>query len=170
MSEDVSEFSFLAAEAEAVGRTAPTPPVERVWLSDEVSALRWGEGPATIVLLHGVALNAHTWDATVLAWPRPASFLALDLPGHGDSPWRADGSYSPPVLAETLAVALASAQERGWLEAAPTIVGHSLGGLTAIELIRTSAMALRGLVLVDILPLPAGAARSTTLPAPPSRS
>ena len=160
MSQGISEFSFLAADAAVVGRSAPLPPVERVWLNAQVSALRWGEGAATIVLLHGVALNAHTWDATLLAWPQSASFLALDLPGHGDSPWRADGRYSPSVLAETPPAALAAAGERGWLEATPTIVGHSLGGLTAIEMIRTSAMALRRLVLVDILPLPAGAART----------
>lgn len=161
MNEDVSEFSFLAADAAAVGRTAPLPAVERVWLGDQVSALRWGEGPATIVLLHGVALNAHTWDATVLSWPQPApSFLALDLPGHGDSPWRADGSYSPAVLAEALVPALSFAQERGWVDASPTIVGHSLGGLAALELIRGGALVLRRLVLVDIVPLPAGAART----------
>lgn len=155
------EFDFLSADAAAVGRTAPLPPVQRVQLTPGVSALHWGDGPARVVLVHGVALNAHTWDATVLAWPEPSpGFLALDLPGHGDSPWRADADYAPAVLATDVVVALQAAQEAGLLVERPVMVGHSLGGLMAFELIDAAALPLALLVLVDILPLPVEAART----------
>lgn len=156
-----AEFDFLPADAAAVGRTAPLPLVQRVQLTPTVSALRWGAGPARVLLLHGVALNAHTWDATVLAWPEPSpGFLAVDLPGHGESPWRADADYSPVILAEEVRQAVAAAQQAGLLAARPVLVGHSLGGLVAFELIDTAAVPLAQLVLIDILPLPPEAARS----------
>ncbi len=44
-----------------------------------------------MTFLHGAGLNAHTWDTTILALGLPA--LAIDLPGHGDSSWRADAAY-----------------------------------------------------------------------------
>ncbi len=157
---DPDEFSFLADDAAAVGRAAALPTVRRIDLTDQVSALSWGEGPAQVVLAHGVALNAHTWDATALAWPDPSvGFLALDLPGHGDSPWRPDADYSPATLAAPVADALAAARARGLLVARPSFVGHSLGGLIAVELLRGTPE-FDQLVLVDILPLRAEAAQS----------
>ncbi len=156
---DPDEFSFLADDAAAVGRAAALPTVRRVDLTEQVSALSWGEGPARIVLAHGVALNAHTWDATVLAWPDPSvGFLALDLPGHGDSAWRPDADYSPATLAGPISEALAAARARGLLVAEPSFVGHSLGGLIAVELLRRPPE-FDQLVLVDILPLRSEAAR-----------
>jgi pimeloyl-ACP methyl ester carboxylesterase len=155
------EFSFLADDAAAVGRSAPLPSVRRVALTDEVSALSWGQMPAKIVLAHGVALNAHTWDATVLAWPDPTvGFLALDLPGHGDSPWRADADYNPATLAGPVEEALVAARSQGLLVPGPAMVGHSLGGLIALELLRERVVSFSRLVLLDILPLPGHAART----------
>ena len=58
-----------------------------------LSALVWGEGPPELVLLHGGAQNAHTWDTVALALERP--LLAIDLPGHGHSDWRDDHAYWP---------------------------------------------------------------------------
>jgi pimeloyl-ACP methyl ester carboxylesterase len=156
-----AEFDFLPDDAAAVGRTAPLPPVQRVQLTPAVSALHWGVGPAQLLLLHGVALNAHTWDAAVLAWPESSpGFLALDLPGHGESPWRADADYSPVTLAEEVRQAVEAAQQAGLLVARPVLVGHSLGGLVAFEMIDTAAVPLAQLILIDILPLPPEAARS----------
>src|SRR5438874_2865923 len=48
-----------------------------------LSALVWGTEPPEIVLLHGGAQNAHTWDTVALALHRP--LVAVDLPGHGHS-------------------------------------------------------------------------------------
>ena len=44
---------------------------------------RVGDGAPELVLIHGGAQNAHTWDTVALALGRP--LVAVDLPGHGHS-------------------------------------------------------------------------------------
>lgn len=152
---DTDEFAHLGAEARGLGLDGDVS-VERCTLTDAISALRWGHAPASVVLLHGAALNAHTWDGTLLRWSatEPArGFLALDLPGHGDSPWRSDADYSPATMAGVIVDALAASADRGLLADDVVLIGHSLGGLTGIEL-TSRGVSLRRLVLVDILPLP----------------
>src|SRR5438874_1908655 len=72
-----------------------------------ISALRWSAAPddrqpVEVVLLHGGAQNAHTWDTVALAL-RPHRLLAIDLPGHGHSQWKTDRRYEPRALADDLA-------------------------------------------------------------------
>lgn len=154
------EFSFLADEAADLGLAGPLPPVRRVEADGSgapVSALSWGEPPARAVLLHGAALNAHTWDATLLSWGLPA--LAVDLPGHGESAWRADGDYAPTTIGPVVADALRQWAGRGLMEPPVVLVGQSLGGLTAVVAAAGDPGLVSRVVLVDILPLPAEAAR-----------
>ena len=94
-----------------------------------ISAIRWGEEPADLLLLHGGAQNAHTWDTVALALGRP--LLAVDLAGHGRSSWRDDGRYVPAELADDVAATAAAAAV---LTTPCDLVGMSLGGLTWIAL------------------------------------
>lgn len=144
---DTSEFSFLAGQAAALG-TAELP-AERLTLTledgREISALRWGADDPVVTLVHGAGLNAHTWDNTALLLGLPA--LALDLPGHGDSSWRSDADYSPHTLAPDVAVAL-----RAWTNRPQVLVGHSLGGLVSAAVAAAHPELVRALLLVDIAP------------------
>jgi len=97
------------------------------------------------VLLHGVALNAHTWDTFALAARRP--LLALDLPGHGSSAWRDDARYDPVTIAPAVAEVIDQAAP-----GATTVVGQSLGGLTAIAVSALRPGLVERLVLVDVSP------------------
>ena len=153
------EFAMLEENASEFGVPWSGPPHvrrERVGLTDGgmLSALVWagpgGAGsdaapPPPLVLLHGTAMNAHTWDTVALALDRP--LVALDLPGHGRSSWRDDSTYSP----EHLAAAVAEAMDRLAPEAA-AVVGMSLGGMAAIALADHRPDLVRRLVLVDITP------------------
>jgi pimeloyl-ACP methyl ester carboxylesterase len=85
-----------------------------------------GRGPL-LVLLHGIAGNATTWEETMLRLSEHHAVIAPDLLGHGESAKpRAD--YSLGAYANTIRDLLgALGYERG------TIIGHSLGGGIAMQ-------------------------------------
>ena len=150
------EFAFLADEVKAFGAQVSVPAVRREDVcvhGQRVSALLWGNAQPTLTLLHGAGLNAHTWDATLLALGGAVpGALALDLPGHGDSAWREDADYRP----ETIAGA-ASAAIQHWTQApqalvGQTLIGQSLGGLTAAVIASQHPELVSRLVLIDITP------------------
>ncbi|RFD27208.1 alpha/beta hydrolase [Mycobacterium uberis] len=145
---ELSEFSLLSENAEQAGVTGPLLPVQRVnadTAAGRISALRWGGISPRIVFLHGGGQNAHTWDTVIVGVGEPA--LAIDLPGHGHSAWRADGDYSPCSNATTLAPVLHELASGSEL-----VVGMSLGGLTAIRLATVAPDLVSELVLVDVTP------------------
>jgi pimeloyl-ACP methyl ester carboxylesterase len=144
------EFGMFQENATEVGLPWNGPPdVERrtveVAPGQRVSALVWGKGEPELVLLHGGAQNAHTWDTVALALDR--SLVAVDLPGHGHSDWREDHDYMPWANAEAVAVAV-----RELAPNAAAVVGMSLGGLTAVRLAAGHPELVRRLILVDVTP------------------
>jgi pimeloyl-ACP methyl ester carboxylesterase len=147
---DYDELAYFPDNAAEAGLPYPGPPqVERVAVEvapgRRLSALRWGDAPPELVLLHGGAQNAHTWDTVALALGRP--LVAIDLPGHGHSDWRADQAYWPEENARAVAVAI-----RALAPDAAAVVGMSLGGLTALALTGAAPELVRRLVLVDVTP------------------
>jgi pimeloyl-ACP methyl ester carboxylesterase len=111
----------------------------------QISGLRWGEGVPELMLVHGGAQNAHTFDTVALALQR--SLIALDLPGHGHS----DPSPYGNSAIESHARDLARAMEQLSDHALP-LVGMSLGGLTSLLVASERPDLVRRLVLVDITP------------------
>jgi pimeloyl-ACP methyl ester carboxylesterase len=107
--------------------------------------LVWGEEDPELVLIHGGSQNAHTWDTVALALEKP--LLAIDLPGHGHSDGRRDGSRSidddGADVGEVIRVLAPNAL---------AVVGMSLGGSTALAVYRRSPELVRRLVLVDVTP------------------
>ena len=145
------EFGLFHENAEEFGLPFDRPPTVRrdSVVVDEsgrrLSALLWGSARPEIVLLHGGAQNAHTWDTVALALDRPLA--AIDLPGHGHSDHRDDGPFSPRENAADVAIAV-----RELAPDARAVVGMSLGGLTAIALSSAAPDLVRRLVLVDVTP------------------
>jgi pimeloyl-ACP methyl ester carboxylesterase len=143
------EFGLFHENAEEFGIAFREPAVERltadVGAAGQLSALRWGSGPPEIVLLHGGAQNAHTWDTVALALDRP--LVAIDLPGHGHSSHRDDHVYWPADNAQSVETAV-----RELAPDAKLVVGMSLGGLTALALADRAPDIVRSLVLVDVTP------------------
>ncbi len=151
MKEIYDEFSLFAENAGELGIPFVPPTVRRVSAEvgdgQKISGLRWGddEEQPDIVLLHGGAQNAHTWDSVALLVDQP--LLALDLPGHGHSDHRDDHAYWPQNNAIAIAAALHS------LAIAPRlVVGMSLGGLTSLALSAHAPELVPSLVLVDVTP------------------
>jgi pimeloyl-ACP methyl ester carboxylesterase len=146
------EFGLFHENAAEHGLPYDGPPdVRRVDVEvspgRRVSSLLWGAdtGPPEVVLVHGGAQNAHTWDTVALALGRP--LLAVDLPGHGHSDGGPDGVLSIGSNGRDLAAVVA--------ELAPDargVVGMSLGGMSSIALAAHAPDLVRALVLVDITP------------------
>ena len=147
------EFSMFHENASEFGLPFPASPIVRrvsAAMSDGrlMSALAWGDPSPELVLIHGGAQNAHTWDTVALALGRP--LLAIDLPGHGHS-----DSASSASGAQTSATALAADVAEVIDQLAPSarvVVGMSLGGLTSIALTGARPDLVRSLVLVDVTP------------------
>jgi pimeloyl-ACP methyl ester carboxylesterase len=155
MTGSYDELAFLVDNAADAGLSWDGPPPvarQQVLLGGgrAVSALVWGDGDPDVVFLHGRAQNAHTWDTVGLALRAlvpGASFVALDLPGHGHSGWRDDHDYGPDALADDVVAALDQLAP-----AARLLVGMSLGGLTSLAMLARNPGSFRELVLVDITP------------------
>jgi len=150
---EYDEFGLFHENAAEYGLPFAGPPAVRrvsaeVGGGRRLSALLWGDSDPELVLLHGGAQNAHTWDTVALALDRP--LLAIDLPGHGhsDGPGdQAQGQLSAQGNAVDVAAAIRQLAPR-----ARAVVGMSLGGLTTIALSAVAPELVRAVVLVDILP------------------
>jgi pimeloyl-ACP methyl ester carboxylesterase len=146
------EFGYFSDNAAEFGLPYDGPPaVRREWVEVRpgyrLSALVWGTEAPEIVLLHGGAQNAHTWDTVALALDRP--LVAIDLPGHGhsDAGPLTGGRLPTEELGADVAVAI-----RALAPDAAGVVGMSLGGITTLALTTVAPELVRRVVLVDVLP------------------
>ena len=103
-----------------------------------------GEGP-NVVLLHGWCCNRRFWREQIAVLENDHRVLALDFRGHGDSEAPA-GGYTIARLALDISDAMAA------LGVSPaTVVGHSMGGIVAQELVLSHPDKVAGLALVTTL-------------------
>lgn len=145
------ELGLFHENAEEFGLPYDGPPVVRrehveVPGGRRLSALVWGDAPAELVLLHGGAQNAHTWDTVAMALDRP--LVAIDLPGHGHSDGPRDDVFGDLAAnAEDVATVV-----RTLAPDARAVVGMSMGGLTTIALAHVAPELVRRVVLIDVTP------------------
>src|SRR5689334_10531066 len=129
---EYDEFGLFHENAAEFGLPFDRPPVVRRVFAEvgdgrRLSALVWQDRDPELVLLHGGAQNAHTWDTVAMALDRP--LVAIDLPGHGHSDHRDDHAYWPAENAIAVEIAVRTFAPHNQL-----VVGMSLGGLTSIAL------------------------------------
>jgi pimeloyl-ACP methyl ester carboxylesterase len=147
---EYDEFGLFHENAQEYDLPWQGPPAVRREAVDagdgrRLSALVWGDADPELVLVHGGAQNAHTWDTVALALGRP--LVAVDLPGHGHSGWRADRRYWPVDNSHDVARMM-----RTLAPSSRLVVGMSLGGLTSIALAARHPELVPRLVLVDVTP------------------
>lgn len=118
--------------AASVSRRPSDGPTSRFVVANRLRhhLLEWGDGPATVLLLHGFLEHAHVWDAVA---PRLAAaghrVCALDWRGHGDSQWVGAGGYYH--FADYVADLAALVRGLGGRVA---LIAHSMGGNAALLL------------------------------------
>lgn len=90
---------------------------------------RLGVGPP-LVLLHGIGHRRQSWDAVLPLLAPQRELIAVDLPGHGQSPPLATAgrSVSGTLISEVVGLLDDLGLER------PHVAGCSLGGLLALEI------------------------------------
>lgn len=101
-----------------------------------------------VLFLHGGGQTRYAWGTTAATVAREGwRTVALDLRGHGESDWAANGDYSFTAFgSDCLAVVDQLGQP-------PVLIGASLGGMSAMLAEGTSdRIVSSGLILVDITP------------------
>ena len=102
-----------------------------------------------VIYLHGGGQTRHSWKrATQEMTAAGYHCISLDLRGHGESEWSADGSYNLDDYVSDLHSVMATLDTPP-----PALVGASLGGMTA--LLAAAAREIHpvsALVLVDVVP------------------
>jgi pimeloyl-ACP methyl ester carboxylesterase len=104
--------------------------------SDGVSLAVYDTGPRsaehTVVFLHGLCLNQTSWNPQITylrrRYGRSVRIISYDHRGHGRSAAAPMNTYRIDQLADDLAQVLTALDVTGPL----TLVGHSMGGMTAL--------------------------------------
>lgn len=99
-----------------------------------------------VVILHGLFGSKRNWGAIAKHLSAHHRVLSVDLRNHGDSPWVDGMDY------RDMAGDVAHFIETHGLGPC-TVVGHSMGGKTAMTLALTRPELLKRLVVVDIAPV-----------------
>ncbi len=116
----------VGALEEKTAKTAKPPHADRYATVGglRLHYLEWGESsrPA-MILLHGIARHAHTFDHIAPEFARDHRVIALDMRGHGDSAWSPDGAYLVQDYVKDLEALVRQLRLRR-----VTLVGNSTGG------------------------------------------
>src|SRR5437867_1758640 len=109
-----------------------------------------GSGRPPLVFVHGIACNRRFLDRQVRHFASAHRVLDVDLRGHGESDAPVQ-PYTMRLFAEDLAWTCA----RLGIER-PVVIGHSLGGLVALELACADPGRVSAVVLIDSVLVPGG--------------
>jgi pimeloyl-ACP methyl ester carboxylesterase len=96
-----------------------------------------------LVLHHGLASSQRIWDLMLPRLTRRFRVVTYDARGHGLSGKPSSGYGFPHLVADATAVVRATRLRR------PAFVGHSWGGMVALELAVARPRSISGIVLVD---------------------
>ena len=102
-----------------------------------------GRGEPTLVLIHGLGQDHSVWDRVAPKLAERHRLILVDLPGHGAS--EAIAPISVGSVAEALDRALAKLKVKR-----AVLVGHSYGGLVALEEASDHADRASGVVSIDL--------------------
>lgn len=103
-----------------------------------------GEGKP-LVILHGLFGTADNWATLARQWAAYFMVVLVDLRNHGRSPHHPDMNYA------TMAEDLLTLMDELWMHRV-YLMGHSMGGKTAMRLALDHADRVERLMVIDIAP------------------
>ena len=113
----------------------------------KLHTVRAGSGAPPILFIHGLGSSAATWAACMELLGRHHEVIAVDLPGHGQSPAPEDpDEYTRDGALADIDEIIATLGSR------PVLVGHSLGGYLALAHAVTRPGATRAIVVENTGP------------------
>lgn len=146
MSQSSLDLLRNLAKARGIAVAARPPSISR-WIDRPGGAhlhyLDWAGGPEVLVLLHGGALSAHSFDLLALAIGADVRCIAVDLRGHGESSWAE--RYGVEDWADDL-TALVDRLDVGRVH----LAGMSLGGCIAGHAALRLGSKLASLAFIDV--------------------
>ncbi|MES2630377.1 MAG: alpha/beta fold hydrolase [Patescibacteria group bacterium] len=98
---------------------------------------------ATYILLHGIGNSTKAWDELIPMLPKDIRVIGIDLLGFGKSPKPNWITYNAKTQARSVGITLMKLR----LFQQPTIIGHSLGSLVAVEVTRRYPLLPKQLIL-----------------------
>jgi len=115
----------------------------------QIAADSWGDldGPL-VILMHGGGQTRHAWRTTGRSLGAAGyCAVAIDLRGHGDSDWAADGDYSRQAFVRDLESVVTTLRRDK-----PILVGASMGAEVALVAAACGTPNAAALVMVDFAP------------------
>jgi 3-oxoadipate enol-lactonase len=100
-----------------------------------------------LILLHAFPLNRRMWEAQVETFSRSWRVIAPDYPGFGESE-----SWNEPFTLEILAEAIDTLIQEAGIHEKAVLLGLSMGGYLAFELVHKFQDRLKGLILSSTHP------------------
>ena len=135
---------FIATRAEAAATIAATAPAP--FVSDRLSVEVVGQGP-DVILIPGFGCSREVWRAEAERLKATHRVHLVQLAGFAGEPWsHGDGPFVRPMV-EELARYI---REQGLSK--PVVVGHSMGGMSALMLAQQRPELVRAVMSVDSLP------------------
>ena len=102
-----------------------------------------GPSPA-ILMIHGWTCRHTDWQAQWQHLEGRHELLAIDLPGHGETPADQRDTWSMPAFAQDVLATLERLKSQDVV-----LMGHSMGGTVALEAAALAPERVRGVILAD---------------------
>jgi esterase len=114
----------------------------------KIHYLDWGSpDKPPLILLHGIARTAHTFDHLAPHFAAGYHVLSIDMRGHGDSAWDPQGSYVVEDYVKDIAALIAQLKLRNIV-----LWGNSTGGRVAQMIAGQSPELVRAVIVEDVGP------------------
>lgn len=101
-------------------------------------AIESGDGPHAL-LIHGVGLRAEAWNSQIDALSTRFHTIAVDMPGHGQS----------PLPARELNLSDYTELIADGLNASALVIGHSMGAMIALQMATRHPHLVKGVVALN---------------------